>query len=244
MKHKPRIIFFDIETSPIETRTWSLWPKSISHDSIIRDWTVICGAWKELGKERIHAVWIDKPYKDKEVVKTLRDVLAGADAICGHNSDKFDVKKLNARIIFHGLKPLPNIPQIDTLKMVKKIAAFSSNRLDYLSKVLTGQGKVHVDYTLWLRVMAGDKKALKEMVDYNKIDVLRLEEIYLKLLPYAKTHPHIGAMMGENRNQSCPKCGSTNCKNNGLRYSAAGIPKQEIQCQDCYSFSRVLIQKP
>lgn len=242
-KKKPKVIFFDIETSPVEARTWSLWPKSISHDSIIQDWTIICGAWKELGKEKIHAVWIDKPYKDKEVVKKLRDVLASADLVVGHNSDKFDIKKLNARIIFHGLQPLPNVAQVDTLKMVKKVAAFSSNRLDYLSKVLTGQGKIHVDYSLWLKVMAGDKKALKEMVKYNKVDVLRLEEIYLKLLPYAKTHPHIGAIAGLDRNLSCPKCGSTNIKKDGLRHTAAGIARQEIQCKDCFSFSRVLIQK-
>lgn len=241
MKKKANVILWDIETSPIITNTWSLWPKSISHESIIHDFTLICGAWKRLGEKRVHAVYIDTPYNDKKVVKKLREILAKADVVIGHNADRFDMKKFNTRLIFHGLPPLPNIPTVDTLKMVKKVAAFSSNRLDYLSKQLVGKGKVHVDYDLWLRIMKGDKKALKEMVAYNKVDVLRLEEIYLKLLPYTKSHPHIGVIEGKNRNLSCPACGSDHVKLNGIRVSAAGVRKRETQCQDCGHYTRIPI---
>ncbi len=238
MGKKATVLFWDIETSPIQVNTWSLWPNSISHESIIKDFTIICGAWKKLGNKTVHAVSITKPYHDKQVVKQLRDALAEADVLVGHNADKFDIKKFNTRLIFHGLDPLPNIPTVDTLKMVKKVAAFSSNRLDYLSKQLTGQGKIHVDYELWLRIMKGDKKALKEMVEYNKVDVIRLEEVYLKLLPYAKSHPHIGVINGEHRHLSCPTCGSTNMKRNGTKVSAAGIKTQEMQCQDCFHYTK------
>lgn len=230
---KANLIFFDLETSPIETRTWSLWPKSISHDSIMQDWTIICAAWKRLGQKTVHSVQVDKPYKDKELVKQLRDELAEADCLIGHNLDKFDIRKLNTRLIFHGLKPMPLIPTVDTLKLVRKIAAFSSNRLDYLSKMLTGEGKIHVDYQLWLKVMAGDKAALKLMVDYCKVDVLKLEELYLKLLPYSKQHPHVGAMEGKDRHESCPGCGSERTHRNGIRVTASGLKRQEQQCQDC-----------
>jgi uncharacterized protein YprB with RNaseH-like and TPR domain len=236
---KAKILFWDIETSPIQANTWSLWPNSISHESIIQDFTIICGAWKELGKKKVHVAAITKPYQDKQVVKKLREALSKADILVGHNADKFDFKKFNTRLIYHGLRPLPPIPMVDTLKWAKKIAAFSSNRLDYLSKQLTGQGKVHVDYELWLRIMKGDKKALKEMIAYNKVDVIRLEEVYLKLVPYAPGHPHVGALEKKHRHLSCQKCGSSNIKFNGVRTLAAGVLRRETQCQDCGSYHRI-----
>lgn len=236
---KAKILFWDIETSPIVTNTWDLYPTSISHDSIIRDWSIICGCWKFLGDKKVQAVAITKPGDDKEVVRKLRDVVASADVIVHHYGDAFDLKKLNARIIYYGFDPLPNVPTVDTKKMASKVAKFTSNRLDYLSKLFFGVGKVHVDYQLWLDVMAGSKKALKEMVAYNKIDVVRLEAVYLKLLPYMKNHPHVGAIQGKHRHYSCPSCGSEEIKLNGVRYTAAGVKKQEIQCKHCHHYAKV-----
>lgn len=233
------IIVFDIETSPITAYTWDLFPNFLSIDSIVDDWFIICAAWKRVGEAKVHAVAIDKVYDDYKVCKTLRNALADADAIIGHNSDQFDVKKLNARLIFHKLEPLPLIPQIDTKKEAKKVARFTSNKLDYLGKYLIGEGKVKVDYDLWKDVLKGSKVALKKMVAYNKVDVVRDEEVYLRLRPYMKNHPHVGVMIGEHRHLSCPNCGSTNVKRNGTKLSRAGIRHQECQCQDCGSYHKV-----
>lgn len=234
---KPRILFYDIETTPILAYSWSLWPTAISHDSIVQDWSIICGAWKFHGESKVHAIGIKTPGDDYEVVKRLRDVLASADVVVHHNGDSFDLKKLNARLIYHKLPPLPKLIFVDTKKEAKKVAAFSSNKLDYLGEVLTGKGKVHVDYSLWLEIMKGSKKALKEMIAYNKVDVIRLEEVYDRLAPYMKNPPHLGAMAGHDRHHSCRHCGSENVKLNGVRYTAAGLKKQEIQCKDCHGYS-------
>lgn len=238
-----KIICFDIETQPMVVHTWGLDPGYVSHDNIISDWALISAAWKEVGKERVHAAVVKEVGDDYEVVSKLRDALAEADVWVSHNGDKFDIKKLNARIIYHGLPPLPLVPSVDTLKEIKKVAAFSSNKLDYLTKTLIGRGKIHVEYKLWLDVMRGSKKALKEMVEYNKMDVLRLEELYLRIRPYMKSHPHMGVMNGLDRNITCPRCGSDHVKKNGIRITAAGLKKQEIQCQSCGSFHRVMIPK-
>lgn len=239
MHNKAKIVFFDIETSPIIAATWGLYNQNLSHDNILKDWFMICAAWKYSDSSKVHAVAITKPDDDLNVVKTLRDALAKADIIVGHNSDKFDIKKLNARLIYHGLDPLPHIPTIDTLKEVRKIAAFTSNRLDYLTKRLVGVGKIHVDYSLWLKALKGDKKAIKEMVDYNKVDVERLEQLYEVLRPYMKQHIHIGVLNGHDRKESCPKCGSVKIKRNGIRVTAAGMKKQECQCQKCGGYFRL-----
>jgi DNA polymerase elongation subunit (family B) len=247
MAKSPKIILFDIETSFMLTRTFTLYPEAINPNGIVKDWFMICAAWKELGKKKIHATSIndfkrESSTDDRGVVETLANALADADIIIGHNSDAFDIKKLNSRIIYHRLPPLPKIIQLDTLKEVRKVAKFSSHKLDYLGKILLGHGKLPTSSGLWDRATDGDRAAVREMVKYNKVDVLRLEEIYNVLLPYMKSHPHVGAYTND-RNMSCKHCGSTDIKKNGYRFTASGLKKQEIQCKSCHSYSLIPLEK-
>lgn len=240
---------WDLETSLMRVGTFTLYPESIAHQNIIDDWYIISAAWKKLHSGRIHAVsGLDNPARfkkdvrdDYHIVKTLRDMLEDVDIIIGHNQNKFDIKKYQARLIYHGLKPLPKlIHSVDTLKEVKRIAAFTSNRLDYLTKHLCGQGKMETGSGLWLRAMLGDRKAIEKMVRYNKVDVKRLEELYLRLLPYMKSHPHVGAMSGENKKTTCPHCGSANMYVSKTRYSATGDVRIQRQCNECFAYSTSL----
>lgn len=232
-----KIITFDIETTPVMSYTWDLYPTAISHDSIVSDWSIICACYKEVGKDKVHALKIKKVGDDYQVVKQLAEVLSSADVIVGHNIDKFDIKKLKARLIYHRLPPLPKLYTIDTRKKAKE-AAFTSNRLDYLMKFLTGQGKMHVDYQLWLDVMKGSKIAVNKMVEYNKVDVIRNEELYLILRPYMNAHPHSGVAKGHTK-EACPKCGSTKTHHQGVRVTVTGGKQQRIKCQDCGSWHHV-----
>lgn len=239
MNKKPRILIWDIETSLAIVGTFGLYPDRIPHTNILQDWFIICGAWKFAGEKKVSAVAIKKGDKDdKRVVQKLRDVVASADVIVHHNGDRFDIKKLNARLIYHGLDPIPLIPTVDTLKEVKKIAAFTSNRLDYLGRHLFGEGKLDHESGMWMEIARGNYKVIPKMVAYNKVDVIRLEQFYEWLKPYMKSHPHAGAMEHGDR-ASCPKCGSKETKKNGLRYTATGLKKQELQCLSCHSYFRL-----
>lgn len=234
---KPKILILDIETSPALTATFSLYPESIPYTSIVQDWFIICAAWKELGVKKVDSVAIKEPLDDYAVCQKLGEVISGSDIIVGHFLSSFDYKKINARLMFHGLPPIAPVHQIDTLKEIKKIASFTSNKLDYLTKHLIGQGKQETSSGLWLRAMKGDKKAIKEMLAYNVVDVERTEELYVYIKPYLKSHPHIGAMAGADKNCSCSKCGSTEMRFVKNRFTAAGIAKKQYQCFKCKSYS-------
>ncbi len=240
--NKARVIILDIETSPIITTTFSLYPESISHNNILQDWYVICACWKELGSKKVSSSSTKKPGNDKEVVKALADAIVDADFIIAHNGKKFDIKKLNARLIFWGLKPLPKIPMVDTLLEVKKIAQFTSHRLDYLGKHLLGEGKIQTSEGLWLRALKGEKKAVQEMVKYCIGDVNVLERLYLKLRPYFKTHPHVGILQNNVR-EDCTKCGSNKTQKRGVAITTGGTKYQRLQCQDCGSWHQVPLNK-
>lgn len=239
---EPRILFWDIETSPIETYAWRLGQTYSTINNLKKDWYIICACWKYAGQKTVYSDTMTKPGDDYKLVKHLRDVLAGADLIVHHYGDAFDLKMFNARLILHKLPPLPDIPTVDTKKATSKVASMTSNKLEYLAKTTTGQGKIKTEFQLWIDVDKGNKRALAEMVRYNKRDVTALEDWYNWLKPYIKNHPHIWAKH-KDRFHTCRNCGSTDIKKNGTRPTKAGVLKQEIQCKKCFSYDRIPIKK-
>lgn len=232
-----KIVMWDIETAPMVVTTWGLWEPKLSHDNIIEDTTMICAAWKTYGNSKVSEVHINvaKPRDDFKVVKALRDELASADVIVGHNGDEFDLKILNARIVKHGLQPLPPLKTVDTLKVAKRHFRFSSNRLDYLGELLGVGRKLHTGFELWTRILLkNDKEALAKMVKYNKQDVLLLEAIYTKLRPFMTTHPNHRLTDGE----VCPICGAKHSlQKRGFRYTRQQ-KRQAFQCTSCGGWSQ------
>ncbi len=222
--------------------TFGLKVDYIPHENIIQDWYIICGCWKTLGEKTVKSVSViddperfaKSPIDDYHVVKTLRDTLSSYDIIVHHNGDKFDIKKINARLIYHGMEPLPPLVMVDTLKEARRVASFTSNRLDYLGTFLGFGGKDKTSHGLWLKVLSGCVKSIKEMVKYNKRDVDLLEKVYIKLRPYMKSHPNM------NRTGiACPKCGGHDIQLRGFATNRNGTTHQKFQCKTCFSYSRL-----
>ena len=240
MTKKPKIILFDIETSLMKVASFGLKNDFIQHTNILQDWSIICACWKELGVKKIESVSvIDDPKRFKKdstddyfVVNSLREMLLQADILIGHNLNSFDVKKLNARIIYNGMKPVPPVKTIDTLREARKIAKFTSNRLDYLGKFLGVGGKLSTEGGLWLRTLNNDSSAIKSMVVYCKRDVQVLEDVYLKLRPFMINHPNIADVY----TLHCPKCNCSDITKHKPRVSASGIVKQQYQCKGCFGY--------
>lgn len=242
---KPVIAFWDIETSHTISAHYGKWGVNINDDNILHDWVIICAAWKILGEKTIHTTSLlddMKKFKknnfdvrnlkidDSHVVKTIHDFLSGVDILVHHNGDKFDIKKFNARAIHHGLDPINHLQTVDTLKVARKHFSITSNKLDYLCKFFGIEGKIHNDRGLALRASLCDPDAIRDYVKYNKRDVFpSLEKLYLKMLPYMTNHPNLSLYYNS---KVCVKCGSTNIKNNGLKYNRT-TANQMLHCNDC-----------
>lgn len=243
MSRKLKIVVWDIETSLQEAFVFHLQRKYnnyVGYKNIKTHWHMICACWKEVGKRKVHSVSLidDKarfekdPHDDFYVVKTIADALRDVDILVAHNGDKFDLKSLNARLVYHNLPPLPKILTVDTLKKARQIGEFPANSLDSLGDYLGLGSKIHTDWNLWLRCYKGEKKAVKEMTKYCKQDVSLNEEVYIRLRPYMKTHPNIADVDSRN----CPKCNSDKVHKHKIRLMASGRRKQQFHCQDCGSY--------
>lgn len=229
---KPNILLWDLETSLHVMAGFGIWQQNIPTKHILEEWYIICGAWKWYGEDKVHAVSTSTK-DDSKVIKRIHKELMKADIIVAHNGDKFDIKKFETRCLYHGLEPLPKIVSVDTLKVAKKRFKFTSNRLDYIAKYLGVGAKLPTTDGLWLDVLRGNKKALKEMVEYNKVDVLVLEKVFDKLKPYIDT---INFNIYTNK-MVCKNCGSQHVVARGYAVTKVG-KYQRYQCQECGGWSQ------
>jgi len=151
---------------------------------------------------------------------------------------------MNARFILNDL-PLPSpYKVIDTKTETSKVFAFPSYKLDYLSEIFGFGRKIKVEFSLWENCLKGDDNALQQMLDYNDQDVYLLEDLYLKLRPYMKSHPNLNLMSDKLDKPRCTRCMSDNLKEKG-QYHTSVNTYVSYQCNSCggYSRSRTAIKK-
>lgn len=232
----PRIAFVDIETSPNLGYVWAKYEQDVLEYK--KEWTILAFAVKYLGEKKVHTYGLpDFPmYKkdrenDRDLVKKLWEVFDGADVVVAHNGDRFDIPKANARFIFHGLDRPSPFKAMDTKKMAKRSFMFNSNKLDDLGEYLNVGRKLSTGgFSLWMKCMSGDKKAWAKMKKYNGQDVVLLEKIYLKFLPWSTGYANMNVLNGTTDN--CPRCDGAHMTRRGFWLSATGR-QQKLQCQDC-----------
>lgn len=195
--NKLKVLIFDIETAPILGFVWGLWENNVGLNQIHTDWHILSWSAKWLGDSASKVMYMDQRgakniEDDAKLLKGIWKLLDEADVVITQNGKSFDQKKLQARFVLSGMKPPSSYRHIDTKILAKKHFAFTSNRLEYMSsKLCTKYKKLKTTefqgFDLWKACLNGDLRAWKEMEKYNKHDVLSLEELYTKLIPWDNT---------------------------------------------------------
>jgi DNA polymerase III epsilon subunit-like protein len=208
-----RVLIYDIETSPNIGWFWRAGYKlNIPATNITKERAVICVSYKWLGEDQVYNLSWDKNQDDKFLIEQFIEVLNEADLIVAHNGDRFDLKWLKTRALFHRLPMLPNYKQFDTLKVAKSKLLFNSNRLDYIAKFLGHEGKNSTTIDLWMDIMFKKcKVAMNTMLDYCDEDVRQLEKVYKELRYLDNPRLHEGVMQSRTK-QTSPITGGVNIK--------------------------------
>ena len=231
-------LFFDIETSPNEVYAWSIGRKiSVGHESIKKERAIICICYKWENEDKVHSLtW--KKGDDATMVYNFYDVIKKADEVIGHNSDNFDIKWFKTRCLYHGIKTMPKLTTIDTLKIARKEFKLNSNKLDYIGQFTKLGSKINTGgFELWKKIIENnDKQALEDMVKYCVNDVILLERVYKAFQGFSDKKTHMGVHLGNDK-FSCPNCGSTNLKLSKTRISALGTVRLQYQCNKCHNYS-------
>jgi hypothetical protein len=235
-----RLLYIDIETTPLVVETWGAYESNAMH---ILEHSKILGfayAWNDGTVKTVYPAIQNGSYVDfdedaeRPVLAELHALLDDADCVVAHNGDRFDIKKINTRLVKAGFPPPSPFLSIDTLKLARSNFSFTKNNLGELGLFFGLGGKLdHTGYALWRGCLEGDLASWKMMRRYNKRDVELLRDVYKILRPWAKNHPSI-LDMGET---GCPKCGSALLQKRGVRRTAAGTFYQRYQCTACGAYS-------
>lgn len=237
----PKILIFDIETSPMSAYIWGRWKQNVSLDQTISEWFMLSWSAKWLNNPNVMSDVLTPEEvlkeNDSRITHSMWQLFNEADIVIAHNGQKFDTPRLNSRFILNGLIPPTPYRQIDTLVVAKKEFGFSSNKLDALAGYFEIEHKSDTDFNLWKRCLEGEQEALDYMEAYNIKDVEILEKVYLKLRPWIKNHPNISLYL-ENEDETCPHCGSMNVADTGT-YSYTNVSKfSNVRCLDCGGMAR------
>jgi hypothetical protein len=236
-----KILLLDIETSPNLGWVWGKYQQDIIRFN--KEWFILCFAAKWLNDSKIitkrlpdYNLYKKDSDNDRELIKDLWKLLDEADVVVAHNGDEFDIKKVNARIVFHGLPPTSPFKTVDTLKMARRYFGFTSNKLEDLVKSLAlGVEKMNTGgFDLWLKCLAGDPSAWNRMTLYNKRDVELLELIYRKLQPWDAYQPNQSVYAGK---PICSRCGSNRVQSRG-QYVSKTLIYNRFCCSDCGGWMR------
>lgn len=200
----PKVLFIDIELKPILAHVWRLFDQNVGLNQIQEDWSILsfCAKWQ--GDDNIIYEDLEgqSDFEDDSVLlPNLWKLLNEADIVVGQNSKRFDVKKINARLVLNGYPKPSTFRQIDTLNIAKQQFGFTSNKLEYMTKHLTSTKKQQHNefpgHTLWAECMKGNPRAWASMKAYNIDDVLSLEELYNILSSWDSTLPNLDVYVDE-----------------------------------------------
>ena len=174
----------DIETTPLQVYTWGLWDQNIGINQIIKSTEMMCFGAKWLGQKSVTFRSVHHDGK-KAMLEELHALMDEADALVGWNSAAFDHKHINREFLENEMTPPSPTKDLDLMTIVKANFQFPSNKLDYVAQKLGVGSKVkHSGFELWIKCMAGDDKAWREMKKYQIQDVQLLDSLYDILLPW------------------------------------------------------------
>lgn len=235
-----KVLVLDIETSPIIAYTWGpKWETNLIE--CLEHSKVICYSAKWLGGRQVTKGLLDyKGYKkgkidDNKLVKEVHKLVDEADIVVTQNGVQFDMKVLNARFIQNKLSPPAPYKNVDTKIEAKKYLKLPSYSLDDMGEYFgLGRKMEHEGFELWKKCIAGDTSAWNKMKKYNAQDVNLTEKVYLKILPFMKTHPNMTHYSGK---EACPRCDSENTVHRGF-YTLTNGKYARMTCNDCGSWYR------
>lgn len=179
-----KILYLDIETTPIKAWVWGLWDQNVAINQIIEPTEMLCFGARWHGKKNVIFKSVHHDGK-KTMLEELHKLMDEADVLVGWNSAAFDHKHINREFLENGLQPPSPVKDLDLMSIVKANFQFPSNKLDYVAQALGVGAKVkHSGFQLWIDCMDGKDKAWKEMKRYQLQDVNLLVDLYDILLPW------------------------------------------------------------
>ncbi len=244
---RKKVLFFDIETAPLLSFIWHPITNYVSHIQQAADTFMLTWAAKWWGQDNMLADSLSGKealaQNDSRIVRSLADLVAEADIVVAHNGDKFDMPRLNARLLAMRQTPMGPYQTIDTLKLAKRNFNLPYYKLDYIAEFLGLGKKIKTDFDLWIDVYHGDEAAISEMLEYNINDVVLLEQVFEAMIPYVTRLTRLFRATMPNE-VKCAYCGHDQFTKRGEDwYETQASTFQKYQCKKCGKYARARVSE-
>lgn len=234
MTKKPKILFYDIETSPLKAWIWGCGDQYIRHAQLDKDhsrYGIICitYCWNDNKPAKVIG-WGYEEQDTSSVIEQFDKIIVQADRTIGKNSDRFDTKMINAARMFAGLPGMPDwTTRTDDLeKQMRKYFKVPSQALDYYSSQLGLGRKIKMEMQDWIDIVEKNARGLKsynKMLKYGKKDVEDTRKLWYML------EEHFSPKFDE-KVPGCTNCGSFDRRKSGFMYNSSG-KRQRYTCNKC-----------
>lgn len=154
---KPAILFFDCETLPLKARVWQPGKQYVGHKALLPNyemWDLICIQYCWNDGKPTKVLRYDKHGGTKGVIEKFDKLVREADHCIGKNSDRFDIKIINALRMLNGLPGIPGWNKYcdDLEKQMRRYFRLPSQSLDYISKMCGIGGKDKMEMQDWIDI--------------------------------------------------------------------------------------------
>jgi hypothetical protein len=122
--------------------------------------------------------------KDYKMLKRVVPILNKFDVLIGQNLNRFDKKKIQARLCELELPRLDSLLTMDTLTLSKRSMSFDSHKQDARSLKYGFGGKIHQDMQDAIAVAQGHEEKTLERLEYNIKDVSDERNMFHRELDY------------------------------------------------------------
>lgn len=139
-----------------------------------------------------YPAWIANRANDRQIVEDIVAELRKHAIIVSHYGSKFDIRYLRAKMVHHGLEPLPPMFGVDSWRIAKDNFQVSSRRLKNLGTYFNIGEKEPVDGALWMEAAyGGNREAMDRIVSHNIVDCEVLEKLAAITFPLLKSIPKL-----------------------------------------------------
>jgi len=175
-------VFFDLESSNLKA-----------------DYSILLSAAiKPFGRPSVvfrsddYPSWMENRADDKAITIDIANELKKHAIIVTHYGDRFDMPFLRAKMLHHGVEPLPQMFGVDTWKIARNNFQISSRRLKNLARYFDIGEKEQVEGDLWMAAAySGSREAMDRIVAHNIRDVEVLEKLGCLTFPYLRSIPKL-----------------------------------------------------
>lgn len=222
---KPKILYWDLETSLMEAWVFGIWNVNVGGNRIKKQSHLLSNSWAFNDEPPQGIRLTPEQVRDGDDLMVVVDMIKAieqADILVSYNGKRFDEKVLNTRALYHGLPSIRYPKHIDLMQEVKKKFRFPSNSMQNVSMFLGLDGKLSTSGSrLWERCAEWYypeecSKALEEMLVYGLRDIDSTRELHKRLQGWFKSPVNVGLITKEingvntkdNHELLCSHCGS------------------------------------